>query len=424
MKVLAERNLETARAAVESEADVAAQEQDSLRRDSLRQVRRIVVKIGSSTLTAGNGELDLAYLDGLAGDIAGARRDGREMLLVTSGAVAAGRSRVGGSGVNPGWVGDRKPFSVTEKQALAAIGQGLLMQAYERFFSARGLTVAQVLLTRSDVSDRRRYLNCRNTLLQLLSWGVTPIINENDTVASEEIRFGDNDTLSALVAGLVDADLLLILSDTDGLYTSDPRIDPGAKLMRTIKRITPEIVRMAGGPGTGVGTGGMSTKINSAKIAAASGVQTVIAPGRPAGAVSKVLAGEEIGTLILASSRRLGGRDRWLRFGAGLSGRITIDGGARRAILEGGKSLLPSGIVDIEGRFEPGQTVSIVDQAKVELARGISNYAADEVAKIRGKKTLEIESILGYKYSDEVVHRDNMVLTGEGSGRTTHGYGN
>jgi glutamate 5-kinase len=367
----------------------------------LAQAKRIVVKVGSSTLTCSTGKMDLNLINKLTCKLANAENQGKEVILVTSGAVGVGMAKLGMG---------KKPKSIPEKQAAAAVGQGILLHMYEKMFGEYGQTVAQILLTRDDISDRKRYLNARNTLHTLLGMGIIPIINENDTVAWEEIRFGDNDTLAALVAGLVDADLLIILSDIDGLYTGDPKGDPDAQLIPLIENITPEIEELAGGAGTHLGSGGMQTKIQAAKIAGNAGIPMVIAQGKEPAVLDDILEGREVGTLFLPKEYKLHHRKRWIAFGAELRGALYVDQGAERAIIQAGKSLLPIGVIGLEGNFEPGDIVSIQTADHKEFARGIVDYGVDNVKRIMGHQSHEIEGILGHKDYDYIVHRNNMVL--------------
>ncbi|MEW6172838.1 MAG: glutamate 5-kinase [Bacillota bacterium] len=362
--------------------------------------KRIVVKVGTSSLTHKTGKLNLSQIAKLVRELADAHNEGREVLLVTSGAVGAGMGRLGFK---------TRPRTIPEKQACAAVGQGLLLQRYEKLFSEHKITVGQVLLTRDDFSDRRRFLNARNALLTLLKFRVFPVINENDTVAVDEIRFGDNDTLSALVGDLVEAEMLLILSDVDGLYTDDPRKDPGARLIPEVTEITPELEKLAGGCGSTVGTGGMVTKFQAAQIVGRSGAVMVVAAAAADDIVRRVLAGENVGT-VFWPVERLEGRKRWILFGATTQGRIYVDAGAVRALVEGGKSLLPSGVVRVEGDFDAGHTVSVIDPEGREIARGLVNYSASEVDRIRGAKTSRIAQLIGAHPYDEVIHRNNLVL--------------
>lgn len=367
---------------------------------NLGNVRRLVVKVGSSSLIYPTGRPNIAQMEHLVRQLADVHNQGREVLLVTSGAIGMGQHRLGYA---------RRPKSLPEKQAAAAVGQGLLMHIYEKLFGEYGLTVGQVLLTREDFSDRRRFLNARNTLYTLLRLGVVPIINENDTVAVEEIKFGDNDNLAALVATLVDADLLVLLSDIDGLYDDDPRKNPAARLIAEVNEMTPELEALSGSSGSAVGTGGIVTKLQAARVAMHSGITVVLANSSCPDAVRRILAGEPLGTVFWPQGR-LENRKRWIAFGAAVQGRIYVDEGAAKALLLNGKSLLPSGITRVEGSFEVGNTVSICDPSGREIARGIVNYSAHEVERIKGLKTRDIAQVLGYKDYDEVVHRNNMVL--------------
>jgi glutamate 5-kinase len=364
------------------------------------QLKCIVIKVGTSSLAYKTGQLDPSRVKKLVGDLAVAHRQGKDVLLVTSGAISAGMGRLGFK---------TRPKTIPEKQACAAVGQGLLLQMYEKLFAAYGITVGQVLLTRDDFSDRRRFLNARNTLLTLLKYRVLPIINENDTVAVDEIRFGDNDTLSALVCNLIDAEMLLILSDVEGLYTGDPHKNPDARFIPEVEQMTPELENLAGGCGSVVGTGGMVTKFQAAQIVGRSGTVMVVAAAAAENVVERVVAGEEIGT-VFWPTERLGGRKRWILFGAAVQGRIFIDAGAARALVEGGKSLLPSGVVRVEGDFEAGHPVSIIDPKGQEVARGLANYSAAEVDQIKGAKSARIAQLIGAQPYAEVVHRNNLVL--------------
>ncbi|WP_089611702.1 glutamate 5-kinase [Dehalobacterium formicoaceticum] len=375
----------------------------SFSRRCLSTAKRIVVKVGSTTLTCSTGKMDLDLIDKLARKLTNAEHQGKEVILVTSGAVGVGRDKLGMC---------KKPKSIPEKQAAAAVGQGLLLHMYEKMFSEYGQTIAQILLTKGDIARRRSYINARNTLHTLLTMGIIPIINENDTVAWEEIRFGDNDTLAAMVAGLVDADLLIILSDIDGLYTGNPKTCPDAQLIPLIREITPEIEALAGGAGSQLGSGGMQTKIQAARIAGNSGIPTVITQGKDLTLFDDILEGREVGTLFLPKEYKLHHRKRWIAYGAEIRGVLLVDQGAREAICTGGKSLLPIGVVGVEGHFEPGDIVSIQTADHQELARGIVDYDGENVRKIMGHQSQDIEGILGFKDYDYIVHRNNMVLKG------------
>ena len=369
----------------------------------LTRVRRLVVKVGSGLITAREAGLDPGRIGALADELAAVRQHGTEVALVSSGAVVAGMARLRLQ---------VRPRSIPEKQAAAAVGQSALMEHYETAFARHGVTVAQILLTQADVSARARYLNARNTLTTLLGYGVVPIINENDTVAVEEIKFGDNDNLSALVAQLIDADLLVLLTDVDGLYTGDPSRDPQARKLDTVEAVTPEIERLVWSDADRVAVGGMATKLQAAQKAAASGVPMVIASGREPGTLARVLRGEPVGTYFPPRGDRLAARKRWIAFAVPPQGRLLVDAGARQALIERGKSLLPSGVVDIEGDFDAGEVVALcaADGDGKEFARGLVNFDAQELRTIRRAKTTEIESLLGYKSFDEVVHRDNLVV--------------
>lgn len=375
--------------------------QDSHWKDILINSKRIVVKVGTSSLTHQTGKLNLFQLEKLIRELADLANQGRQIILVTSGAVGAGVGRLGLS---------TRPKNMPEKQAAAAIGQGVLMHMYEKIFSEYGHIVAQILLTREDLADRKRYLNARNTFFALLSFGAVPIVNENDTVAVEEIRLGDNDTLSALVAGLVDADLLVLLTDIDGLYDSNPKLSQDAKLIPLIYEVTTEIEAMAGGAGSELGTGGMGTKLVAAKIAMSSGIPMVIANGENDKILHSILDADFKGTLFLPKEVRLHTKKRWIAFGSDLQGRIYVDAGAERAIVGNGKSLLPAGITKVEGTFEAGNVVGLWGPKGIEFARGMVNYSSDEIVKIMGKNTQDILTILGHKDYDEVIHRDNLVV--------------
>jgi len=369
---------------------------------ALQNAKRIVVKVGTSTLTHDTGKLNLNRMELLVRQLTDLQNQGREVVLVTSGAVGVGLGRLGLR---------ERPGTILQRQALAAIGQGLLMQVYEKLFSEYGQTVAQILLTRSDISDRKRYLNARNTILALLKYQVVPIINENDTVATEELKIGENDTLSALVAGLIEADLLILLSDVDGLYTADPKENPTAKLVPLVKEITFEITSMAGGAGSIFGTGGMATKLEAAKMATAAGSSMVLMNGSEPFRIRQIFDAKPVGTVFLSSQAIVSSRKRWIAYGPQVAGELTVDSGAERALIKQGKSLLPSGIVELSGDFEVGDLVKIVNGERRELGRGLTNYSREQLQKIIGKKCAEIEMILGFKTADEVVHRDNLVIT-------------
>lgn len=366
----------------------------------LKKARRLVVKVGTGLLAYPDGRLNIFRLERLSRELAAVTNAGRQVVLVSSGAVGAGMGRLGLS---------RKPRTLPEKQAAAAVGQGILMHMYEKLFAEYGNNVAQVLLTRADLSDRGRFLNARHTLLKLLQYRVIPIVNENDTVAVDEIRFGDNDTLSALVSVLVDADLLVLLTDTAGLYTANPKTDPKAVRIEVITDFTPEIENLAGGGTSALGTGGVTTKLAAAQMAMNSGITMVIANGSEDRVVERTLEGEMLGTLFAPHSH-LAGRKRWIAYAQAPQGSIVVDGGAAEAILKRGKSLLPAGVLEACGEFETGAVVSVLDPAGREFARGIANYGAGDLLLIKGRHSGEIAAALGRKDYDEVIHRDNLCL--------------
>jgi len=378
------------------------------RRTALRSVRRVVVKVGSSVLASHARGINTRRIGLLARECAALASEGYEIVLVSSGAIASGLAPLGLR---------ERPRSLPLKQAAAAVGQSHLMWAYHRAFEAKGRRVAQVLLTGDDLSRRTRFLNARHTMMTLLELGVVPIINENDTVAVDEIKFGDNDTLASLVVGLIDARLLVILSDVDGLYSADPRRDSSAVRLADVERITREVERVAGGSSRREGTGGMVTKVRAAERAAACGAGTLIIDGRRTGALSRALRGEDVGTMFFATPQGLNSRQQWIAHAVRVSGQLWLDAGAVRAVVEGRKSLLPSGVIKVSGEFAAGDAVACLDSVGRVVARGLVNYAAPEVAKICGLKTSEIAKQLGYKYYDEVIHRDNLVVVDE-AGRT------
>ena len=367
----------------------------------VRESARLVVKVGSSLVTNGGQGLDLAALAQWAEQIAGLAKGGKEVLLVSSGAVAEGMQRLG-------W--KRRPKALHELQAAAAVGQMGLVQAYETCFRRFDLRTAQILLTHEDLADRRRYLNARSTLRTLLSMSIIPIINENDTVATDEIRFGDNDTLGSLVTNLVEADALIILTDQPGLFTADPRKDPSAILVREARAGDPALEAMAGGAGSDIGSGGMLTKILAAKRAARSGAHTVIASGREPEILKRLASGEAIGSQLVAETPTLAARKQWLADHLQVRGRLLLDHGAAQALAAGGKSLLPVGVHELEGNFERGEVVSCIAPDGREIARGLVNYSAHEARRILRAPTSEIEARLGYEDDPELIHRDNLVL--------------
>jgi len=372
-----------------------------MRREILRKVRRIVVKIGSRVLTHEDDGLDAGFMQGLAGQVAALRKEGREIIIVTSGAIAAGRRDLGLL---------ERPRTIPQKQAAAAIGQTRLMRAYEDAFAPHGLRTAQILITHTDLADRTRFLNARATMETLLECGAVPVINENDTVVVDEIKFGDNDNLSSLVTNLVDAQLLIILTDIDGFYDADPRTNPDARLVPVVKTITREIERAAGGSGSSVGTGGMATKLAAAKKAGKSGVATLIVNGKIPGILNRAMAGEEVGTLFLAAKESLPSRKHWIAYTLRPKGRILVDEGARTVLSQHGRSLLPSGIIRVEGDFDRGDCVRVCGADGSEFARGLAAYSYREAEQLLGHNSSDIEAILGYKYGDEIIHRDNLVV--------------
>ncbi|MFZ5646768.1 MAG: glutamate 5-kinase [Bacillota bacterium] len=368
-------------------------------RSDLKNAGRVVVKVGSSSLIYPNGKPNISHMESLARELSDLNNKGLDVILVTSGAQGMGFNRLGFS---------RRPKNIPERQAAAAVGQGILMHMYEKLFAEYGVTVGQVLLTREDFSDRKRFLNARNTLYALLGLRVIPIINENDTVAVDEIKLGDNDTLAALVGGLVDADVLILLSDVEGLYSGDPRSVKDAGLISDVREINGEMERVAGGAGSSVGTGGMVTKLQAAKISMHSGAVMVLAGASCKDVVRRIISGEEIGTAFWPLEK-LENKKRWIAYSSSLHGKIFVDEGAARALLESGKSLLPSGITGVEGTFEIGNTVSVIDPGGREIARGIVNYSAREIEKIKGRHSREIKRILGHQDYEEVIHRNNLV---------------
>jgi glutamate 5-kinase len=367
----------------------------------LSTARRLVVKVGSSLVTNLGQGLDRAAIARWAAQIAQLRTRNQEVVLVSSGAIAEGMQRLGWS---------RRPHAMHELQAAAAVGQMGLVQVYETAFREYGLHTAQVLLTHADLADRQRYLNARSTLRTLLALGVVPIINENDTVVTDEIKFGDNDTLAALVTNLIEADCLIILTDQSGLYTHDPREDKAAELVRVAKAGAPELEDMCGKAGSHIAKGGMLTKVLAAKRAARSGAHTVIASGREPEVLLRLADGEEIGTHLVAETMPIAARKQWLADHLQVHGRLVLDAGAMRALVNDGKSLLPIGVKSIEGAFERGAVVACISPDGEELARGLVNYSASEARRILGKPSSEILSILGYLDEAELIHRDNLVL--------------
>ncbi|MGE1063186.1 glutamate 5-kinase [Megasphaera paucivorans] len=370
-------------------------------REGFIHKNRIIIKIGSSTLTHASGKLNYHRIEKLVMEIADLQNQGKQMILVTSAAVSAGMAPLGLS---------ERPQNIREKQALAAVGQGVLMNIYEKMFRDYGQTVGQILLTRMDSYNRKNFMNLRNTLLTLLDMGVIPVINENDAVAIDELKIGDNDTLSAIVASIVDADLLVILSDVDGLYTANPLTHAEASVISQVDEINKHIYDIAGGAGTSRGTGGMYTKIQAAAIAAASGVDMVIASGSEADIIRRVCDGEVTGTLFKAKDTNLHTKKRWLVSGLRIHGSIIVDKGCRDAIVEHGSSVLPVGVVDVIGDFGEGDIIEVSYDGLV-VAKGIVNYDSGDVQRIKGVRTTKLSDILGHDGCyEEVIHRDNLVV--------------
>ncbi len=369
-------------------------------RTRIAQSRRLVVKVGSALVTNNGAGLALDFIADCARQISSLRDHGREVLLVSSGAIAAGMQRLG-------WA--TRPHAMHDLQAAAAVGQMGLAQAYETTFAKHGLKTAQILLTHDDLADRKRYLNAKSTLQALLAYGVVPVINENDTVVTDEIKFGDNDTLGALVANLVEADALVIMTDQKGLYTVDPRQDPQATLVAEGRADDRRYEAMAGGAGSGISKGGMITKVRAAQRAARSGAHTLIVSGRETDALLRAAAGEAIGTLLYATESPLAARKQWLADHLQLAGSLLLDEGAVRA-LQGGRSLLAVGVKSVEGDFERGAAVACRGPDGREIARGLVNYSSSEARRIAGHSTAEIEALLGYVDEEELIHRDNLVL--------------
>lgn len=372
-------------------------EEREFRQRILLGVRRMVLKVGSSLLVAPGKGIDREYLRGLASVLTRVRDRGVELLLVSSGAIAAGMERLGLR---------KRPSSIGELQATAAVGQGLLMHLYNEALSPLGIKVAQVLLTHEDFRSRKRYLNAKNTLLTLLRLGVLPVINENDSVAVEEIKLGDNDTLAALTAAMVDAQLLVIFTDVEGFFVGPPS---DRRLLTFVEKVDSSLDAWARESSSSVGTGGMITKLRAASLASRAGIPTIMAYGRRPEALEEILQGEVIGTFFLPRPA-LRGRRRWIGLNIRPRGVLVVDEGAKDALVRMGKSLLPSGIVEVKGEFDRGDTVLCVGPDGFEFAQGLVNYSSSEIRQIKGRKTREIEGILGYKYADEVIHRDNLVL--------------
>jgi glutamate 5-kinase len=371
------------------------------RKAIISRTKRAIIKIGSSVLTDDKGILDESAFDRLAKDISAIKNQKRDVAVVSSGAIASGMKKLGLT---------RKPTEVSMKQAIAACGQSTLIRNYERAFSSYDEKVAQILLTHDGLSDRKRFLNARKTLVTLFDMGIIPIINENDTVAVEEIMLGDNDNLAAHVTSLVEADLLILLTDIGGLYNKDPRRNGDAELITLIDRIDKSVESIAGDTSGRTTTGGMKTKIQAARTAAAFGVPTIIANGKEKSTLEDLFSGKEIGTLFLPSVTSLSRRKHWIAFTLKSAGQIIIDDGAKNAISSKGKSLLPSGIKGVKGKFGVGESVTCVDESGAEIARGLTSYSSEDIKLIMGRSTRDIEAVLGHKYSDEVIHRDDLAI--------------
>jgi len=373
------------------------------RSELLKPVKRAVVKVGSGVLTSQDG-LNRKVINLLTNDICDLRENGIEIIVVSSGAIASGLKKIGMS---------KRPGSISHQQAVAAVGQSSLMMAYEKAFERHGQKVAQILITRDDLNHRGRYLNARNTIFTLLSWKIVPIINENDTVVVDEIKFGDNDNLSAMVTNMTESHLLINLTDIDGFFDKDPRTHTDACLIGVVGKVNKEVMGYAGSIPGFLGMGGMASKVKAAQKVALCGAPTIIANGLKRGILKKIFMGQEEGTLFLPQDVTLGSRKHWIAFTKSLKGAIVIDRGAERALLKRGKSLLPSGIKEVRGGFNLGDTVALLSEDNQELAVGMVNYHSGDIKKIMGLKSMEIENVLGFKYDDEVVHRDNLVLVND-----------
>ena len=377
---------------------------ENIRKSVIEKATRIVIKLGSNVLTTPGWKLDRKVFADIARTIAKAKKRKHEFILVSSGAIAAGMGTLGFS---------ERPKLIPLEQAAAAIGQISLMGLYQRLFSQYGFSVAQVLLTHSDLKDRKRFLNARHALSSLLAYDVIPVINENDSTVVDEIRFGDNDHLSALVTNLVQADLLVILTDIDGLYDRDPKTSPKARLIPLVENVTAGIEKLANGTRSTISRGGMITKVAAARTAALFGVPTIIANGKTPGNLDKILQGRDAGTLFLSEQNKLTSRKHWIAFTLKPLGEIIVDDGAKEAILAKGKSLLPSGILRVQGEFDAGEAVACCDQDGAEFARGLARYSSSDIVKIRGCKTAEIKKVLGNCPAQEVINRDDLVVLKE-----------
>lgn len=372
----------------------------ALRQELLAKAKRVVVKVGSAVLTKADG-LNHEVMAGLAYDLCGLMKEGREVVLVSSGAVAAGRRSLG-LGV--------RPLVMREKQAAAALGQGRLMRAYEDIFDRQAQLVGQVLLTHNDLANRDRYLNIRNTLFTMFDWHILPIINENDTVSVKELRFGDNDTLAAMVSNMIEADLLICLTDVEGLYTANPATDPTASLLTSITQVDDDVLSMAGNTAGGLGTGGMRSKILAARLVSRRGGSSCICSGCHQGTLRRLFAGEAVGTYFLPQEEKMPSRKHWIAYTLRPKGFLVLDEGAAQAVVGGGKSLLPSGILETRGNFRIGDPVHCLDRDGRTLAAGLVNYSSGDIQKIQGRHSTSIKDILGFMDCEEIIHRDNLVV--------------
>ncbi|MBM4068570.1 MAG: glutamate 5-kinase [Planctomycetes bacterium] len=374
---------------------------DPVRQEVIAMAHTVVVKVGTNVLTAADGTLDPVRLQGLSDQVARLMRAGRKVVLVSSGAIGAGVGRLGLK---------RRPIDLRHLQACAAVGQGFLMRAYQECLATHGLNAAQILLTAGDFDSRGRYLNARNTIHTLFEWGVLPIINENDTISVDEIRFGDNDHLAAMVTNLLQAPLLILLTVVDGLYATDPTTDPAARKIDTVGAIDGDVMSMAGSSQSALGTGGMRSKLRAARLATAAGESVIMANGAVPGILDVLFAAEPVGTLFLPHGTTVPAWKRWLGYTARPKGKLLMDAGARAAVRDKGRSLLPIGILRVQGAFHKGDVVALCDADGVEFARGLSNYAAEDAQKIAGLRSEKIAEVLGALPYEEVVHRDNLVV--------------
>jgi len=375
------------------------------RKGIIKKAQRVVIKIGSSVLTTSGGKIDRKRIRLLSESIREVFASGRRVVLVSSGAIAVGMDRLGLRGRVEG---------IPEKQAIAAIGQPHLMALYDTYFHKQGIQISQILLTRDDLNHRRRYLNARDTIDALFKFGALPIINENDTVVVDEIKVGDNDNLSVLVAGLIQADLLVILSDMEGLYDRDPKVFPDACMISRVDEIDEEIMCVAGGSCSPTGIGGMGVKLEAIRKAASFGIPTILAGGKRDGILREIFSGERVGTLFMPQRDPLSRKKQWIAYGVRSAGTLYLDGGAVKALLYGGKSLLPSGVVRVSGNFERGEGVDVRNLSDDLIAKGLVNYGSHEIEKIMGQRSSRIKEILGYTYGDELIHRDHLVVLGPG----------